>query len=86
MQDKQGKVSNSLLSRIDVKDECVDYCVVVAAVTHLCTDSATSTVCASHFPRQTTKWHTTAVLFDWHFPFLVRIQLGDVPQTLNIQH
>ena len=31
----QGLVSNSLLSRIDFKDECVDNCVVVAAVAHL---------------------------------------------------
>jgi hypothetical protein len=31
----QGQVSNSLLSRIDFKDECVDNCVVVAAVAHL---------------------------------------------------
>jgi len=27
----QGQVSNSLLSRIDFKDECFDNCVVVAA-------------------------------------------------------
>ena len=33
-----------------------DNCVVVAAVANLATDSATSTVCASHLPRQTTKW------------------------------
>ena len=32
---RQGRVSNSLLSRIDFKDECVDNCVVVAAVAHL---------------------------------------------------
>ena len=53
------------------------------------TDSATSTVCASHC--QTTKWlaygcHTSVLLFDWCIPFLVLFQLCDVPQTLNIQH
>ena len=42
----QGQVSNSLLSRIDFKDECVDKCVVVAAVANLATDSATSSMCA----------------------------------------
>jgi len=87
----QGQVSNSLLSRIDFKDECVDNCVVVAAVANLATDSATSTVCASHLPRQTTKWlaygcHTSVLLVDWCVPFLVLFQLCDVPQTLNIQH
>ena len=88
---RQGRVSNSLLSRIDIKDECVDNCVVVAAVANLATDSATSTVCASHLPRQTTKWlaygcHTSVLLVDWCVPFLVLFQLCDVPQTLNIQH
>jgi len=87
----QGQVSNSLLSRIDFKDECVDKCVVVAAVANLATDSATSSVCVSHSPRQTTKWlaygcHTSVLLFDWCIPFLVLFQLCDVPQTLNIQH
>jgi hypothetical protein len=87
---RQGRVSNSLLSRIDFKDECVDNCVVVAAVANLATDSATSTVCASHLPRQTTKWlaygcHTSVLLVDWCVPFLVLFQLCDVPQTLNIQ-
>ena len=86
----QGQVSNSLLSRIDFKDGCVDNCVVVAAVANLATDSATSTVCASHLPRQTTKWlaygcHTSVLLVDWCVPFLVLFQLCDVPQTLNIQ-
>jgi len=76
--------------RIDFKDECVDNCVVVAAVANLATDSATSSVCVSHSPRQTTKWlaygcHTSVLLFDWCIPFLVLFQLCDVPQTLNIQ-
>ena len=67
-----------------------DNCVVVAAVANLATDSATSTVCASHLPRQTTKWlaygcHTSVLLFYWCIPFLVLFQLCDVPQTLNIQ-
>ena len=86
----QGQVSDSFLSRIDFKDECVDNCVVVAAVAHLATDSATSSMCASHLPRQTTKWlaygcHTSVLLFDWCVLFLVIFQLCDVPQTLNIQ-
>ena len=67
-----------------------DNCVVVAAVANLATDTATSTVCASHLPRQTTKWlaygcHTSVLLFYWCIPFLVLFQLCDVPQTLNIQ-
>jgi hypothetical protein len=48
-------------------------------------------MCASHLPRQTTKWlaygcHTSVFLFDWCILFLVLFQLCDVPQTLNIQH
>ena len=55
---------------------------------NLATDSATSTVCASHLPRHTAKWlgygcHTSVLLFDWCILFLVLFQLFDVPQTLK---
>ena len=49
----QGLVSNSLLSRIDFKDECVDNCVVVAAVAHLSPRPLTQPhlLCARHICR-----------------------------------
>ena len=49
----QGQVSDSFLSRIDFKDECVDNCVVVAAVAHLSPRPLTQPhlLCARHICR-----------------------------------